>query len=184
MNYNRLAELWLTRSGMRLWGHLQAHLEKEPMTTGRLTLDPKALADPRAEVLLLGCALIGGEAARPGWQRARLEPWHFTKRRIAEAFFEGHRGTNLTVYAVNEYCHAKDEVDRLALTYYAGYPPDRIPWEARRYPREVCEALPEAIAYALAERIVRLAAARARLREAYELLDGTKRTVALGGVPL
>ncbi len=165
MDHNRLAKLWLTRCGLRLWDHLQASVERAEATPGRLTVDPKDLADPRAEVLLLGCALVAGEAARPGWQRARLEPWHFTKRRIGAALFEGQRGTNLTVYAANEYCHAADQVDHLALTHCAGYPPEMIPWEARRYPREVCEALPEDVAYALAERIVRLAEARRRLRD-------------------
>ncbi|MDD5059431.1 MAG: hypothetical protein PHQ60_16360 [Sideroxydans sp.] len=165
MDHNRVAEVWLTRSGMRLWDHLRGTVERTEATPERLVLDPKAVADPRAEVLLLGCALIAGEAARPGWQRARLEGWHFTRRRIGAALFEGQRGTNLTVYATNEYCHAADQVDALSLTYCAGYPPESIPWEARRYPREVCEARPEEVAYALAERIVRLAEARRRLRD-------------------
>ena len=169
MDYDRLAALWLTRSGRSLWDHIEGTIHRTPQEYGRMTLDPRAIRDPRAEVLLLGLCGHDPEAGRRGYQRAGLQPNHVTTAKICGMLFGKEIRDSA---AMGEYLYASAQVTALWSSHLAGFPEDCIPLEAARYSRELCEVSTEDVAYALAARVVRLAEVRRKLRDAYATLAG------------
>lgn len=169
-----VAELWLTAAGHSLW----EHLDGEPMPWRKAAWDRRALSDPRAEALLIGIARYEGEVVREAAARTGLEAKHFQDQ-DARAVWQGERRPEYEEYAWNEYLLTSEAV---------------LIDQAERWSQgersELHNASDVEVAYALADRLVRLYQARELLQQAEGLInEPPKRRAAQargigGGVPL
>jgi hypothetical protein len=146
---HNLASLYLTTAGHSLWQELGVKNANSVPAERTATM----WADQRAEAMLLGCLLIEGEPAAEACRRAHLQPAAFTQSRFATAYplaLAGKRvGAALCAYCTGEYIAAFEELCKRGIYHPA---PD--------------------VAFALAQRTVKLAGARQRIREADRLLNG------------
>lgn len=171
MDYQKLAELWLTTQGRSLWEELEQRLPAQEFE--RFTLDSRLVIDRRCEVLLLACRYIYTEEAERGIQMAGLKHWHFGNRSLGRIFETGEARPRFWDYALGEYNAVSDRI----ADEWAGL-------RSEGEEAELYEAEPWQVAYALALRIVSLRAARDKLSEAAALMRGTAAAGAIGGVSL
>lgn len=151
-----LAELWLTAGGHSLLEHLSG----TPLPWRKAVWDRYALSDPRAEALLCGMAYVLPEETRRGAAAAGLEAKHF-RNQNARAVWCGESRPVFETYAMDEYGLALGAITEEAVVLH---------WTGEHTPLH--DATPVEVAEALAARIVQLAQARAKLREADALLSG------------
>ena len=169
-----VAELWLTAAGHSLW----EHLEGEPIPWRKAAWDRRALSDPRAEALLIGIARYEGAIVREAARDTGLEAKHFQDQ-DARAVWQGERRPEYEEYAWNEYLLTSEAV---------------LVDQAERWSHgersELHNASDVEVAYALADRLVRLYQARELLQQAEGLINeppkhqGTRARSVAGGVAL
>ena len=169
-----VAELWLTAAGHSLW----EHLDGKPMPWRKAAWDKHALSDPRAEALLICIARYEAEVVREAARDTGLEAKHF-RDQDARAVWQGERRPEYEEYAWNEYLLTSEAV---------------LIDQAERWSQgersELHNASDVEVAYALADRLVRLYQARELLQQAEGLINeppkhqGTRARSVAGGVAL